>query len=204
MRRGIWAAWLAEAGKDWQRVRAADVEQFAAGQLRDDRLARSLLHGREEDRDRILLQKDSIGLSALEGWSMNRKPNHCIRVCCWLFVGSMGIAANALVNVAQAQSVVGIWECRSLSPTPFGMCQGQTILKPNGTFSRLNRCGTLMAGDEGTYKAGEGYVHYDIKNCWPTEYHGKPMHCLKSETFYFQWVDANTVRGEGSECRRSR
>jgi len=185
-------------------VRAADVEQFAAGQLRDDRLARSLPHGREEDRDRILLQKDSIGLSALEGWSMNRKPNHCIRVCCWLFVGSMGIAANALVNVAQAQSVVGIWECRSLSPTPFGMCQGQTILKPNGTFSRLNRCGTLMAGDEGTYKAGEGYVHYDIKNCWPTEYHGKPMHCLKSETFYFQWVDANTVRGEGSECRRSR
>ena len=32
---GIWAAWLAEAGKDWQRVKAQDVEQFAAWQLRE-------------------------------------------------------------------------------------------------------------------------------------------------------------------------
>ena len=32
---GIWAAWLVEAGKDWQRVKAQDVEQFAAWQLRD-------------------------------------------------------------------------------------------------------------------------------------------------------------------------
>ena len=27
---GIWAAWLAVASKDWQRARAADVEQFTA------------------------------------------------------------------------------------------------------------------------------------------------------------------------------
>ena len=32
---GIWAAWLAEAGKDWQRVKAQDVEQFAAWRLRE-------------------------------------------------------------------------------------------------------------------------------------------------------------------------
>ena len=32
---GIWAGFLAEAGKDWQRVGAADVEQFTAWQLRE-------------------------------------------------------------------------------------------------------------------------------------------------------------------------
>ena len=32
---GLWADWLQEAGKDWQRARAVDVEQFAAWQLRD-------------------------------------------------------------------------------------------------------------------------------------------------------------------------
>ena len=32
---GIWAGWLVEAGKDWQRVKAQDVEQFAAWQLRE-------------------------------------------------------------------------------------------------------------------------------------------------------------------------
>ena len=32
---GIWAGFIAEAGKDWQRVGAADVEQFTAWQLRE-------------------------------------------------------------------------------------------------------------------------------------------------------------------------
>ena len=32
---GIWAGWLIEAGKDWRRVKAQDVEQFAAWQLRE-------------------------------------------------------------------------------------------------------------------------------------------------------------------------
>ena len=32
---GLWANWLTEAGKDWQRARPTDVEQFAAWQLRE-------------------------------------------------------------------------------------------------------------------------------------------------------------------------
>jgi site-specific recombinase XerD len=32
---GIWAGFIAEAGKDWQRVGTADVEQFTAWQLRE-------------------------------------------------------------------------------------------------------------------------------------------------------------------------
>jgi integrase/recombinase XerD len=32
---GIWGNWLQEAGKDWQRSRAVDVEQFVAWQLRE-------------------------------------------------------------------------------------------------------------------------------------------------------------------------
>lgn len=31
----IWASFLAEAGKDWQRIKAMDVEQFIASQMRD-------------------------------------------------------------------------------------------------------------------------------------------------------------------------
>lgn len=32
---GIWGMWLAEADKDWQRVKVQDVEQFSAWQLRE-------------------------------------------------------------------------------------------------------------------------------------------------------------------------
>ena len=36
---GLWADWLQAAGKDWQRTRAADVEQFAAWQLRERKVS---------------------------------------------------------------------------------------------------------------------------------------------------------------------
>ena len=36
---GLWRDWLLEAGKDWQRARAADVEQFAAWQLRERKVS---------------------------------------------------------------------------------------------------------------------------------------------------------------------
>ena len=43
---GIWAGWLTEAGKDWQRVKAQDVEQFAAWQLREKRVGAHLVSRR--------------------------------------------------------------------------------------------------------------------------------------------------------------
>ena len=43
---GIWAHWLQEAGKDWQRVRVADVEQFTTWQLRDRQVSVAIVNRR--------------------------------------------------------------------------------------------------------------------------------------------------------------
>ncbi len=43
---GIWAGWLIETGKDWQRARAADVEQFAAWQLRERKVSAAIVNRR--------------------------------------------------------------------------------------------------------------------------------------------------------------
>lgn len=43
---GIWADWLIEAGKDWQRARATDVEQFAAWQLRECKVSAHIVNRR--------------------------------------------------------------------------------------------------------------------------------------------------------------
>ena len=43
---GIWAAWLVEAGKDWQRVKAQDVEQFSAWMLRERKVSAHIVNRR--------------------------------------------------------------------------------------------------------------------------------------------------------------
>ncbi len=43
---GIWANWLQEAGKDWQRARVADVEQFTTWQLRDRQVSVAIVNRR--------------------------------------------------------------------------------------------------------------------------------------------------------------
>jgi len=40
---GQWRDWLQQAGKDWQRARASDVEQFAAWQLRERQVSAHLV-----------------------------------------------------------------------------------------------------------------------------------------------------------------
>ncbi|WP_034434324.1 tyrosine-type recombinase/integrase, partial [Candidatus Contendibacter odensensis] len=40
---GIWADWLQTAGKDWQRARATDVEQFSAWQLRERKVSAAIV-----------------------------------------------------------------------------------------------------------------------------------------------------------------
>jgi integrase/recombinase XerD len=40
---GIWGRWLKAAGKDWQRVKPVDVEQFIAWQLRDQKVSVHIL-----------------------------------------------------------------------------------------------------------------------------------------------------------------
>ena len=43
---GQWRDWLLDAGKDWQRARAADVEQFAAWQLRERQVSAAIVNRR--------------------------------------------------------------------------------------------------------------------------------------------------------------
>ena len=43
---GQWRDWLQQAGKDWQRARAADVEQFAAWQLRERKVSAHIVNRR--------------------------------------------------------------------------------------------------------------------------------------------------------------
>jgi integrase/recombinase XerD len=43
---GLWANWLTEAGKDWQRARPTDVEQFAAWQLRERQVSAHIVNRR--------------------------------------------------------------------------------------------------------------------------------------------------------------
>ena len=40
---GIWVDWLQTAGKDWQRARATDVEQFSAWQLRERKVSAAIV-----------------------------------------------------------------------------------------------------------------------------------------------------------------
>lgn len=133
---------------------------------------------------------------------MNRSFNTFTTVFFLSFIGFMGSTASPVLDVAHAQSVVGVWQCRSLSPTPLGMCEGQTILNKDGTYSRRDRCGNLQSWDTGAYKTGEGYIHYEMKDYEPKEYMGKPMTRPKSDTTYFQWVGPNTIRAGSVECNR--
>jgi integrase/recombinase XerD len=43
---GLWRDWLQQAGKDWQRARAGDVEQFAAWQLRERKVSAHIVNRR--------------------------------------------------------------------------------------------------------------------------------------------------------------
>ncbi|MBK8896977.1 MAG: tyrosine-type recombinase/integrase [Candidatus Competibacteraceae bacterium] len=43
---GLWANWLTEAGKDWQRAKPTDVEQFAAWQLRERKVSAHIVNRR--------------------------------------------------------------------------------------------------------------------------------------------------------------
>ncbi|MFO7639883.1 MAG: tyrosine-type recombinase/integrase, partial [Candidatus Competibacteraceae bacterium] len=43
---GIWRDWLLDAGKDWQRAQAADVEQYVAWQLRERQVSAHIVNRR--------------------------------------------------------------------------------------------------------------------------------------------------------------
>ena len=81
---GLWANWLTEAGKDWQRARPTDVEQFAAWQLRERQVSAHIVNRRLS------------ALSSFYRWAMRHeivesdpvyladKPKRPLRIPVWL------------------------------------------------------------------------------------------------------------------------
>ena len=81
---GLWRDWLQQAGKDWQRARAADVEQFAAWQLRERQVGAHIVNRRLST------------LSSFYKWAMKHeiveadpvyladKPKRPLRIPVWL------------------------------------------------------------------------------------------------------------------------
>jgi integrase/recombinase XerD len=81
---GMWADWLTEAGKDWQRARPTDVEQFAAWQLRERKVSAHIVNRRLS------------ALSSFYKWAMRHeiaesdpvyladKPKRPLRMPVWL------------------------------------------------------------------------------------------------------------------------
>ena len=81
---GLWRDWLQQAGKDWQRARAADVEQFAAWQLRERQVSAAIVNRRLST------------LSSFYKWAMKHeiveadpvyladKPKRPLRIPVWL------------------------------------------------------------------------------------------------------------------------
>ena len=102
------------------------------------------------------------------------------------------------VFAAAQQDVTGTWRAQAV--TAFGMCYGETILMPNGRFSKTVRCSELFVRDVGTYTVefgtytvGEGYEEYEgyirinIRDHEPKVYKGNPMTWVKSETVFFRF-----------------
>ena len=112
---------------------------------------------------------------------------YVLLVCCGLI-----ISGGEMDLLKAQQSVVGIWQCPQVL-TPLGLADGETILKPDGTFSKTARCGQMVIWDVGTYTVGNGYIHYKIQDHGPKTYKGKPMSWFKEETSYFQFTGPNSI-----------
>lgn len=81
---GLWRDWLLEAGKDWQRAKPTDVEQFAAWQLRERKIGAHIVNRRLS------------ALSSFYRWAMRHeivesdpvyladKPKRPLRIPVWL------------------------------------------------------------------------------------------------------------------------
>jgi hypothetical protein len=53
-----------------------------------------------------------------------------------------------------------------------------------------------MTYDTGTYEVGEGYIHFTVEDHEPKVYQGKEMTWMHSFTYFYQFVDENTIQFE--------
>lgn len=92
---------------------------------------------------------------------------------------------------ANAQALFGTW--RAQVRTAFGICTSETVLMPDGQFSKTCRCGALLTWDRGTYAVGQGFVHFNIVDHQPKVYNGKRMTWPNSETVFFEMAGPNQM-----------
>lgn len=53
-----------------------------------------------------------------------------------------------------------------------------------------------MTCDVGTYQVGEGSIHFVVQDHEPKEYNGSRMKWLTSWTYFYAFVDENTMTFE--------
>ena len=81
---GIWAAWLTEAGKDWQACRYPDVEQFAAWQLRDRKISAHITNRRLSALSTFYKWLMRSGVVDHDPVALAEKPKRPLRIPLWL------------------------------------------------------------------------------------------------------------------------
>jgi hypothetical protein len=128
----------------------------------------------------------------MEGRKMKGKSKCRLMIFCVLLAGCGLFIVGGEMDFLQAQNVVGIWQCPQV-PTPWGLADGETILKQDGTFSKTVRIGQMIIWDVGTYTVGNGYIHYKIQDHEPKIYKGKPMSWFKEETSFFQFTGPDCI-----------
>ncbi len=124
-----------------------------------------------------------------------------MRRACWIVLLEF-LLVIAASRVARGQgpaplNLVGVWQAHF--STPLGPAVSQTILMPDGSFTKTVRAGGMMTWDAGMYSVGQGYIHFYIHDHEPKIYKGVRMHWVTSETVFFHMTGPRS-----DDLRRSR
>jgi hypothetical protein len=92
-------------------------------------------------------------------------------------------------------NLAGTWE--SATDTGFGTTMyTELILEYTGTFSQQVTVADLLTYDTGEYFVGEDFIRFEVKNHEPKEYKGQPLNWLTGFTYYYTFIDEDTLQLE--------
>lgn len=108
-------------------------------------------------------------------------------------VDGRGIRQPSPAEGGQFQ-IFGVW--KSAVNTVYGTMYTELVLQPNKKFSQTAVLNRLRTWDTGTVELGDGYIHFLVQDHEPKLYNGQPMSWVKSFTYFYTVVDANTIACE--------
>ncbi len=112
-----------------------------------------------------------------------------MRRACWIiplaFICVLATCRFLSAHDAVPSNLVGVWRAQVL--TPWGLATGETVLMPDGSFTKTFSVGEMITLDVGMYTVGDGYIHFYIRDHEPKIYKGVHMHWVTSETVFFQF-----------------